>query len=190
MSAGSALRPSVAGRSGRGATWPRISSCKHRSKDSKFRMEIRRIRTLRGSNTWAWFPVLEVLIDLQELKDSPSNILPGFNERVMSWLPSMIEHRCSIGERGGFFERLRRGTYQGHILEHVTLELQQLTGCNVGFGKARDFGRRSLQSRHRIRGTDPRPGMLSHGPASERGRRVRPSVRHHGRAQAAARPGR
>jgi cyanophycin synthetase len=101
-------------------------------------MEIRRIRTLRGSNTWAWFPVLEALVDLQELKDSPSNILPGFNERVMSWLPSMIEHRCSIGERGGFFERLRRGTYQGHILEHVTLELQQLVGCNVGFGKARE----------------------------------------------------
>ncbi len=101
-------------------------------------MEIRRIRTLRGSNTWAWFPVIEVLIDLQELKDSPSNILPGFNERVMSWLPSMIEHRCSIGERGGFFERLRRGTYQGHILEHVTLELQQLAGCDVGFGKARE----------------------------------------------------
>ncbi|HEY1603061.1 MAG TPA: cyanophycin synthetase [Pirellulales bacterium] len=101
-------------------------------------MEIRRIRTLRGSNTWAWFPVLEALIDLGELKDSPSNELPGFNERVMSWLPTMIEHRCSIGERGGFFERLRRGTYQGHILEHVTLELQQLCGCDVGFGKARE----------------------------------------------------
>ncbi len=107
-------------------------------------MEIRRIRILRGSNTWAWFPVLEVLLDLQELKDSPSNILPGFNERVMSWLPSMIEHRCSIGERGGFFERLRRGTYQGHILEHVTLELQQLCGCKIGFGKARNDRRGGL----------------------------------------------
>ena len=95
-------------------------------------------RTLRGSNTWAWFPVLEAVVDLQELKDSPSNELPGFNDRLMAWLPTMIEHRCSIGERGGFFERLRRGTYQGHILEHVTLELQQLTGCNVGFGKARE----------------------------------------------------
>ena len=101
-------------------------------------MQIRKLSTLRGSNTWAWFPVLEAVVDLQELKDSPSNELPGFNERLMAWLPSMIEHRCSIGERGGFFERLRRGTYQGHILEHVTLELQQLAGCNVGFGKARD----------------------------------------------------
>ena len=103
-----------------------------------FDMEIRRILTLHGSNTWAWFPVLEALIDLGELKDSPSNELPGFNERLMSWLPTMIEHRCSVGQRGGFFERLRRGTYQAHILEHVTLELEQLAGCNVGFGKARE----------------------------------------------------
>jgi cyanophycin synthetase len=101
-------------------------------------MEIRSILTLHGSNTWAWFPVLEAVVDLGELKDSPSNELPGFNERLMSWLPTMIEHRCSIGERGGFFERLRRGTYQAHILEHVTLELEQLAGCNVGFGKARE----------------------------------------------------
>ena len=120
-------------------------------------MQIRKLSTLRGSNTWAWFPVLEAVVDLQELKDSPSNELPGFNERLMAWLPSMIEHRCSIGERGGFFERLRRGTYQGHILEHVTLELQQLAGCNVGFGKARDRRRRGLQSHHRVRRRFARP---------------------------------
>ena len=58
------------------------------------------------------------------LKDTSSEMMPGFNDRLMAWLPSMIEHRCSIGERGGFFERLRRGTYLAHILEHVTLELQ------------------------------------------------------------------
>ncbi|HET6880860.1 MAG TPA: cyanophycin synthetase, partial [Pirellulales bacterium] len=77
-------------------------------------------------------------VDLGELKDSPSNELPGFNDRLMSWLPTMIEHRCSIGERGGFFERLRRGTYQAHILEHVTLELQSLAGAAAGFGRARE----------------------------------------------------
>src|SRR5262249_47645511 len=87
-------------------------------------MEFRKILTLRGSNYWASFPVLEAWVDLGELKDSPSNELPGFNERLMAWLPSMIEHRCTIGEQGGFFERLRQGTYQAHILEHVTLELQ------------------------------------------------------------------
>src|SRR3569623_1169271 len=101
-------------------------------------MKILKILSLRGPNIWANFPVLEAWVDLEELKDSPSNELPGFNERLMSWLPTMIEHRCSIGERGGFFERLRRGTWPGHILEHVTLELQSLAGSEVGYGRARE----------------------------------------------------
>jgi cyanophycin synthetase len=101
-------------------------------------MEFRRVLALRGPNIWADFPVLEAWVDLGELKDRPSNEIPGFNDRLMTWLPTMIEHRCSIGERGGFFERLRRGTYPAHILEHVTLELQTLAGTPVGFGKARE----------------------------------------------------
>lgn len=101
-------------------------------------MEFRKVLTLRGPNVWARFPVLEVWVDLKELKDSPSDSLPGFNERLMAWLPTMIEHRCSVGTRGGFFERLRRGTYQAHILEHVTLELQSLAGHPVGYGRARE----------------------------------------------------
>jgi cyanophycin synthetase len=101
-------------------------------------MEIQKILVLRGPNIWADFPVLEAWIDLGDLKDSPSNELPGFNDRLMSWLPTMIEHRCGIGERGGFFQRLRTGTYQAHILEHVTLELQGLAGATVGFGRARE----------------------------------------------------
>ena len=86
-------------------------------------MEFRKVSALRGPNVWAKFTVLEAWVDLGALKDSSSDELPGFNERLMAWLPSLIEHRCSIGERGGFFERLRRGTYQAHILEHVALEL-------------------------------------------------------------------
>ncbi|MCY2963944.1 MAG: cyanophycin synthetase, partial [Planctomycetota bacterium] len=101
-------------------------------------MEIRKILTLRGPNIWSRHPVLEAWVDLQDLKDSPSTSIPGFNERLMSWLPSMIEHRCSYGERGGFFQRLRDGTYPAHILEHVSLELQTLAGTPVGFGKARE----------------------------------------------------
>jgi len=101
-------------------------------------MEILKVLALRGPNIWANFPVLEAWVDLGELRDSPSDQLPGFNERLMAWLPTMIEHRCSIGTRGGFFERLRRGTYQGHILEHVTIELQTLAGTEVGFGRARE----------------------------------------------------
>lgn len=101
-------------------------------------MEFRKILTLRGPNIWSRYPVLEAWVDLQELKDSPSDSIPGFNDRLMAWLPSMIEHRCSIGERGGFFQRLRDGTYPAHILEHVAIELQTLAGNVVGFGKARE----------------------------------------------------
>jgi cyanophycin synthetase len=78
------------------------------------------------------------------LEDFPSHTLPGFNERIMQWLPSMIEHRCSIGERGGFFERLRTGTWMGHVLEHVTLELQTLGGTPVGYGRAREANTRGV----------------------------------------------
>jgi len=101
-------------------------------------MEFRKVLVLRGPNYWANFPVLEAWLDLGALKDSPSDQLPGFNERMMAWLPTMIEHRCSVGERGGFFERLRRGTWQGHIIEHVALELQSLAGSEVGFGRTRE----------------------------------------------------
>jgi cyanophycin synthetase len=101
-------------------------------------MEFRRIRVLGGPNIWANFAVLEAWVDLGALKDSPSDELPGFNERLMAWLPSLIEHRCSVGTRGGFFERLRRGTWQAHILEHVALELQSLAGTPVGFGRTRE----------------------------------------------------
>lgn len=101
-------------------------------------MKLLKVLTLRGPNIWANFPVLEAYLDLEELQESPSNELPGFNERLMAWMPTMIEHRCSIGERGGFFERLRRGTYPAHIVEHVTLELQSLAGVQAGFGKARE----------------------------------------------------
>ena len=114
-------------------------------------MQIQKVFKLRGPNIWANFPVLEVWVDLEELKDTSSEMIPGFNERLMGWLPSMIEHRCSEGVRGGFFERLRRGTWMGHILEHTTLELQSLAGNEVGFGRARETSTEGIvQGRDRI----------------------------------------
>lgn len=101
-------------------------------------MDIRRIWTLAGPNIWAGFPVLELEVDLGELRDTSSEMIPGFNERLRGWLPSLVEHRCSVGERGGFFQRLERGTYLAHILEHVALELQTLAGTDVSYGKARE----------------------------------------------------
>jgi cyanophycin synthetase len=101
-------------------------------------MEFRKVLALRGPNIWANSPVLEAWVDLKDLKDRPSNSIPGFNDRLLEWLPSLIEHECSEGHRGGFVERLRAGTYMGHVLEHVTLELQTLAGTPVGFGRARE----------------------------------------------------
>src|SRR5438552_6602667 len=101
-------------------------------------MQFRKILALRGPNIWANYPVLEAWLDLQSLKDSPSDELPGFNERLKRWLPSLVEHRCSEGVRGGFYQRLERGTWQGHIIEHVSLELQTLAGTPVGYGRTRE----------------------------------------------------
>ncbi|MCC7083505.1 MAG: cyanophycin synthetase [Pirellulales bacterium] len=93
---------------------------------------------MRGPNIWASFPVLEAWVNLGELKDLASDELPGFSDRLKTWLPSLVEHRCSVGQRGGFFERLRRGTYLAHIWEHVVLELQSLAGADCGFGRTRE----------------------------------------------------
>ncbi len=101
-------------------------------------MQIRKVLALRGPNIWSRHPVLEAWVDLGPLKDSSSKDFPGFNDRLMAWLPSMIDHRCSVGERGGFFQRLRWGTYLAHALEHTTLELETLAGTIVGYGRARE----------------------------------------------------
>ena len=112
--------------------------------NTKRDMKFLRIMSLQGPNIWTYRPVLEAWVDIGELEDSPSNTIPGFNDRLIAWLPSLIEHRCSIGERGGFIQRLRDGTWPGHILEHVTLELQNLAGMPGGFGKAREMDTRGV----------------------------------------------
>jgi cyanophycin synthetase len=107
-------------------------------------MEFLNILPLRGPNIWTYRPAVEVWVDIGALEDSPSNKLPGFYERLTAWLPSLVEHHCGIGERGGFLQRLREGTWAGHILEHVTIELQNLAGMQTGFGKARETGVRGV----------------------------------------------
>ena len=105
-------------------------------------IEFLKIVHLRGPNMWTYRPVLEAWVDIGDLEDCPSNTIPGFYERLSSWLPSLIEHRCSYDERGGFLRRVQEGTWPGHILEHVTLELQNLAGMPGGFGKAREMAKR------------------------------------------------
>ena len=108
------------------------------------KINILRVTYLRGPNIWTYRPVIEALVDIGTLEDFPSNTLPGFGERLKAWLPGMMEHRCSEGVRGGFFQRLDEGTWAAHILEHVTLELQNLAGMKTGFGKARSTSQRGV----------------------------------------------
>jgi cyanophycin synthetase len=101
-------------------------------------MQIRKVFALNGPNIWSNRPAIEAWVDLGHFEELPSNKLPGFTERLMARLPSLIEHRCSIGERGGFLQRLETGTWLGHVLEHVTLELHSLAYSPLGFGRARE----------------------------------------------------
>ncbi len=109
-------------------------------KDIKF-LEIKH---LNGPNLWTYYPALEATVDIGDLEDFPSDKIPGFYERLSEWLPSLIEHRCSYEERGGFLRRVEEGTWPCHILEHVTLELQNLAGMRGGFGRARETSVRGV----------------------------------------------
>jgi cyanophycin synthetase len=100
--------------------------------------------SLRGPNLWTYRPVLEAWVDIGDLEECPSNTIPGFVDRLCAWLPTLSEHRCSYGEPGGFVLRLQEGTWPAHILEHVTLELQNIAGMPGGFGKARETGVRGV----------------------------------------------
>jgi cyanophycin synthetase len=106
-------------------------------------MQIRKVLSLVGPNIWANYPVLEAWVDLGHFDSQPSSALPGFVDRLMAWLPSLIEHRCSEGVRG-FFSRLRDGTWLGHVLEHVTLELETIAHLPVGYGRTRETSERGV----------------------------------------------
>jgi cyanophycin synthetase len=81
-----------------------------------------------------------MVLDLEEMEELPSNKIDGFYERLKTMFPSMFEHRCSVGEPGGFFQRVEEGTWMGHIIEHIALEIQTLAGMDVGFGRTRGYG--------------------------------------------------
>src|SRR4051794_31187813 len=105
---------------------------------------VRSIQVLRGPNLYAYMPVLQIVMDIGEYEDKPSNEFPGFIDRLVSWLPGLQKHECSVGRPGGFIQRLHRGTYLAHITEHITLELQSLMGFDVSFGRARGTGERGV----------------------------------------------
>ena len=107
-------------------------------------IQILRMNYLRGPNIWTYRPIIEALIDLGEMEDHPSNKIDGFNDRINGWLPGLVEHHCGVGHRGGFLTRLVGGTWMGHIMEHVSIELQLLAGARAEFGKAREISKRGI----------------------------------------------
>ncbi|MCE1183194.1 MAG: cyanophycin synthetase [Rhodocyclales bacterium] len=100
--------------------------------------------SLRGPSIWTYPPCLETWIDLGDLEDQPSDKIPGLYERLSAWLPSLVEHRCNYDEHGGFLRRLKEGTWAGHILEHITIELMALAGLPDGFGRTRETTERGV----------------------------------------------
>jgi cyanophycin synthetase len=102
-------------------------------------MDILKIQVLRGPNIWSNYrtKLIQMRLDIGTLEDYPTNRIPGFRERLQTVLPSLIEHRCSEGHRGGFFHRVEEGTWMGHVIEHMALEIQSLAGMEVGYGRTR-----------------------------------------------------
>ncbi len=97
-------------------------------------------QVFRGPNYWSYDPAIRLLVDLGSLEDWPSDTIPGFVDGLLEMLPGVADHSCSLGRRGGFGERLREGTWAGHVAEHIALELQRETGSHVYRGKTRSAG--------------------------------------------------
>lgn len=100
-------------------------------------MRVLETRVYRGPNMYAYRPVIRITLDLEELEEWPSDRLPGFTDALLEHVPTLQTHGCSYREPGGFVRRLREGTWIGHIVEHIALELQSLSGIDVTYGKTR-----------------------------------------------------
>jgi cyanophycin synthetase len=109
-------------------------------------MQIIEIRVMRGPNYWSIRrrKLIVMKLDLQELEEAPTNKIEGFYSRIATLLPSLIEHRCSEGIQGGLFLRIKEGTWMGHVIEHIALELQSLAGMECGYGRTRSTGTKGV----------------------------------------------
>ena len=109
-------------------------------------MKIVQINAMRGPNYWSVrrHKLIVMVLDLQEMEEMPSDKIDGFYDRLVAMFPSMYEHRCSVGTPGGFFQRVQEGTWMGHIIEHIALEIQTMAGMDVGFGRTRGYGEKGV----------------------------------------------
>jgi cyanophycin synthetase len=111
-------------------------------------MKIREINAMRGPNYWSVrrHKLIVMVLDLEEMEELPSNKVDGFAERLKAMFPTMYSHRCSEACEGGFFMRVDEGTWMGHIIEHIALEIQTLADMDTGFGRTRGYGEEGVYS--------------------------------------------
>lgn len=109
-------------------------------------MKIISINAMRGPNYWSVrrHKLIDMVLDLEEMEESPTDKIDGFADRLKALFPTMISHRCSEGCEGGFFMRVDDGTWMGHVIEHVALEIQTLAGMDTGFGRTRGYGEKGV----------------------------------------------
>ncbi|MFN8310857.1 MAG: cyanophycin synthetase [Chitinophagales bacterium] len=103
-------------------------------------MKILDIKVMKGPNYWSNYrhKLIVMRLDLGEMEQRPTDTIPGFSERIEKMFPTMYYHRCSEGCDGGFFSRVKSGTWMGHVIEHIALEIQTLAGMDCGFGRTRE----------------------------------------------------
>jgi len=103
---------------------------------------------MRGPNYWSIrrHKLIVMTLDLEDYEQKPTDKIKGFRERLEAMFPGMYEHRCSVGCAGGFFQRVDEGTWMGHVIEHIALEIQSLAGMEVGFGRTRGYGEEGVYS--------------------------------------------
>jgi len=109
-------------------------------------MKIVSINAMRGPNYWSIrrHKLIVMVLDLGKMEEFPTNKVDGFPERLKTMFPTMYSHRCSEGCEGGFFMRVDDGTWMGHVIEHIALEIQTLAGMDTGFGRTRDYGEKGV----------------------------------------------
>lgn len=107
-------------------------------------IEIKELRALRGPNRYTRNPAIFMVLDIKDYENRPSDKINGFPDRLVQLMPTLKEHGCSIGQPGGFIQRLERGTWAGHIIEHLAIELQCLAGMAVAYGKTLNTSKKGI----------------------------------------------
>lgn len=107
-------------------------------------IEIKELRALRGPNRHTRHTAIFMVLDIHAYERQPSDKIKGFPDRLLTLIPTLQDHGCSIGKPGGFIQRLQTGTWAGHIIEHIAIELQCLAGMEVGYGKTLDTSQKGI----------------------------------------------